>query len=702
MGLALMEAAASARIRLTLLDTCYLEGGFDAPLEGPQLRFGDGSAEGWIERVQQLRPQGQARLGAAIHSVRAVPPLAMAEAAEWSRRHDWPLHAHVSEQRREQNDCKHYRGTTPFGVLAAAGAVGPGFTAIHGTHMSKKDIVGLAAEGGACCLCPTTERDLGRRDRPGPGAAARRSTAVDRHRLPRRHRRLRGGSSRRTRQPVGLGGTGPARRRPAPGGRHRQRHGRLGLGRGRAGTRQTGGLRNRPPGHTRTAGADPSLASTAVFAATAADVDQVVVGGQAVVSGGTHVGVPDTAGALAAAITGALPVTSLALTGIGLLVTCDPDHGRGPLGVVENAAVVIEDARVVYAGPAPSAPLNVDVRADLDGRCVMPGFVDCHTHLIFAGDRAEEFTLRMAGRPYQPGGILDTVAATRAASRSDLEARARRLIGQALASGTTTLEIKTGYGLTPEHEAIHLDVARSLTPETTFLGAHLVPPEYRHDRDGYLRLLTETMIPAAAATARWCDVFCESGAFDVGRVPGRAGRGPGPRYGPAGARQPVGTQRRGGAGLRARGRLRRPLHPPDPRRHRPLGRFRDGRHLAAHQRLLHPAALPRRPGPPRRRRHRGGGEQLQSGFELLHLDPAGAGPGGPRVRAHRRRGPAGRHPGRRPGPSGVPMSGASSPALGPTPWSSMRPHPSHLVYRVGAPIVSAVLKDGAWAVGGRG
>ncbi len=198
MGLALMEAAASAGIRLTLLDTCYLEGGFDAPLEGPQLRFGDGSAAGWIDRVQQLRPAGQARLGAAIHSVRAVPPLAMAEAAEWARSHDWPLHAHVSEQRREQNDCKHYRGTTPLGVLAAAGAVGPAFTVVHGTHLSKKDIVGLAAEGGTCCLCPTTERDLGDGIGPAPALQRRRGAAVDRHRLPRRHRRLRGGSSRRT------------------------------------------------------------------------------------------------------------------------------------------------------------------------------------------------------------------------------------------------------------------------------------------------------------------------------------------------------------------------------------------------------------------------------------------------------------------------------------------------------------------------
>ena len=123
--------------------------------------------------------------------------------------------------------------------------------------------------------------------------------------------------------------------------------------------------------------------------------------------------------------------------------------------------------------------------------------------------------MRMAGRPYRPGGILDTVAATRQASASDLTARALRLIEQALALGTTTMEVKTGYGLTAEHEATHLRIARSLTPETTFLGAHLVPPEFAADRSGYLRLLSETMIPAAAGTARWCDVFCEKGAFDV-------------------------------------------------------------------------------------------------------------------------------------------------------------------------------------------
>jgi imidazolonepropionase len=208
-------------------------------------------------------------------------------------------------------------------------------------------------------------------------------------------------------------------------------------------------------------------------------------------------------------------MTSLALTGIGCLVTCDPEHGRGPLGLVEPASLVLDEGRVVYAGAAARAPGGTDGAVDVGGRCVLPGFVDSHTHLIFAGDRAEEFALRMAGRPYRPGGILDTVAATRAAPPAILEANARRLIDQALASGTTTVEIKTGYGLTPGDEALHLGIARQLSPEATFLGAHLVPAEFAADRDGYLRLLIETMIPAAAATARWCDAFCEVGAFDV-------------------------------------------------------------------------------------------------------------------------------------------------------------------------------------------
>ena len=280
-------------------------------------------------------------------------------------------------------------------------------------------------------------------------------------------------------------------------------------------------------------------------------------------------------------------MTSLALTGIGRLVTCDPEHGRGAIGVIEHAALVIDEGRVVYAGTSSAAPAGTDAGVDVGGRCVMPGFVDSHTHLIFAGDRAEEFALRMAGRPYRPGGILDTVAATRAASPEELEANARRLIDQARASGTTTVEIKTGYGLTPDDEAMHLGIAQALSPEATFLGAHLVPAEFAANRDGYLQLLVETMIPAAAATARWCDAFCEVGAFDVAEsravLTAAAVRGMGLRV-HANQLRPV---RWGRAGLRARRRLGRPLHPPHQRGHRRPGEQRHRRHPAPDQRLLH-------------------------------------------------------------------------------------------------------------------
>jgi imidazolonepropionase len=206
----------------------------------------------------------------------------------------------------------------------------------------------------------------------------------------------------------------------------------------------------------------------------------------------------------------------LALHGIGALVTCDPGSGRGRLGIIEDAVLVVDAERVAYAGPAAAAPAGAERRVDLGGRCVVPGFVDSHTHLIFAGDRAGEFALRMAGRPYQPGGILDTVAATREATVNELADRAAQLVRQARLEGTTTLEIKTGYGLTPSHEAVHLGVAARYTPEVTLLGAHLVPPEYAGDRAAYVRLVCDEMIPAAgAAGARWCDVFCEQGAFDV-------------------------------------------------------------------------------------------------------------------------------------------------------------------------------------------
>lgn len=201
---------------------------------------------------------------------------------------------------------------------------------------------------------------------------------------------------------------------------------------------------------------------------------------------------------------------SVLLTNIGELVTNDPAHGDG-LGVVPEAALVVTDGRIAWTGPASSAPA-ADVVVDLEGRCVLPGFVDSHSHTVFAGDRAAEFAARMTGEPYTGGGIANTVAATRAASDETLRARGRALVREMLAQGTTTVEIKSGYGQDVVTEARTLRIARELTPETTFLGAHTVPAEYATDRAGYLDLVTGPMLAACAPYARWVDVFCEPAA----------------------------------------------------------------------------------------------------------------------------------------------------------------------------------------------
>ncbi|AEE44221.1 imidazolonepropionase [Cellulomonas fimi] len=206
-------------------------------------------------------------------------------------------------------------------------------------------------------------------------------------------------------------------------------------------------------------------------------------------------------------------MTSHLVTGIAELVTHD-ERFAGPLGTVRGAALVVEDGRVAWVGPAGSAPA-ADRRTDVDGRAVLPGFVDSHTHLVFAGDRADEFAQRMAGAPYTGGGITRTVTATRAATDDDLRGRLGALVAEARAQGTTTLEVKSGYGLDVPHEERLLRLAREVTPETTFLGAHVVPPGT--DRSAYVDLVTGPMLAACAPHARWADVFCEPGsphAFD--------------------------------------------------------------------------------------------------------------------------------------------------------------------------------------------
>ncbi len=214
-------------------------------------------------------------------------------------------------------------------------------------------------------------------------------------------------------------------------------------------------------------------------------------------------------------------VTATLIDRIGLLATQDVE-----LGEIVDAALVIDGSRVAWVGPSASAPA-ADAQVDAGGRCVIPGFVDSHAHLVFAGDRAAEFAARMAGQPYAAGGIHTTVAATRAATDELLMANLVRLVGEMHRQGTTTVEVKSGYGLTVHDEARSLAIARELTPETTFLGAHVVPRDVA--RDDYLALVTGAMLEAAAPHARWVDVFCDTGAFtgDEARAVLTAGRSQG-------------------------------------------------------------------------------------------------------------------------------------------------------------------------------
>jgi imidazolonepropionase len=206
-------------------------------------------------------------------------------------------------------------------------------------------------------------------------------------------------------------------------------------------------------------------------------------------------------------------MTTTVVTNIGSLVTNDPALGEGPLGLVQDAAVVLDGETVAWVGPKANAPA-ADTSYDAEGRAAIPGFVDSHSHLLFAGDRTQEFSARMSGRPYTAGGIRTTVAATRAASDADLDANIRRYVREALRQGTTTIETKSGYGLTPHDEARALRIAAAHTPETTYLGAHVVAPEYADDPAAYVDLVTGEMLEACAPHARWVDVFCERGAFD--------------------------------------------------------------------------------------------------------------------------------------------------------------------------------------------
>ncbi len=198
---------------------------------------------------------------------------------------------------------------------------------------------------------------------------------------------------------------------------------------------------------------------------------------------------------------------STVITNIGELAGAVEDRW-----LIKDAALVIEGDRVVWAGEARDAPA-ADEEYDAEGRAVLPGFVDSHAHLVFAGERAEEFAARMSGEPYAAGGIRTTVARTRAASDGDLRANVRRIVGEMARQGTTTVECKSGYGLTVADEERAVRIASELVDEVTYLGAHVVPAGT--DPAEYVRLVTGPMLDACAPHARWIDVFCEKGAFDA-------------------------------------------------------------------------------------------------------------------------------------------------------------------------------------------
>ncbi len=207
---------------------------------------------------------------------------------------------------------------------------------------------------------------------------------------------------------------------------------------------------------------------------------------------------------------------SVLVENIGELVTNDPSLGEGPLGIVRGAAALVVAGEVVWVGRSGTDPAaSVSAVVDARGGAVIPGFVDSHAHLVFAGDRAEEFTARMSGSPYTAGGIASTVRATRAASDDELSANVARLVAEAARSGTTTIECKSGYGLSVADEARSLAIAAQHADEVTYLGAHVVPAEYADRRADYVALVTGEMLDACAPHARWIDVFCDRGAFDV-------------------------------------------------------------------------------------------------------------------------------------------------------------------------------------------
>ncbi len=503
---AVCEAARLAGIRLVLLDTCYLRSGFDGrPLDPVQQRFTDGDVDRWAARAGKVAAaHPETRVGAAIHSVRAVDPHSMGAVASWARERGAPLHLHLSEQSDENEACLAATGRTPTELADEHGVLGVATTAVHCTHVTEADIGRLGRSGTTACLCPTTERDLA--DGIGPAAAlvtagCPLTLGTDSHAVVDLFEEARA---------VELD------ERLATGRRGHHLPGAL-LAAASAGATiavdEVADLCVLSLGSVRLAGierADP--VPMIVAAATAADVTDVIVDGRHVVRDRAHTRM-DVATDLHRAIE-------------ALLVTWD-------LLITEAAggtAIAVDGDRIAFAGPAASLPsgTRAEVVWPVEGRLVTPGLVDCHTHLVFGGDRSAEWEQRLGGATYEAiaaagGGIRSTVAATRSSTEDDLLEGASRRLAALATGGVTTVEVKSGYGLDLDTELRMLRVARRLSERvpvdvvTTFLGAHSVPPEHDGDPDGYLGVVCDEVLPAVAAArlADAVDGFCERIAFST-------------------------------------------------------------------------------------------------------------------------------------------------------------------------------------------
>ena len=538
------------------------------------------------------------RIGAAVHSVRAVAPAEMADVGAWASERRSPLHAHVSEQPAENEDClAAYGAHARSGCSRDAGLLDDRFTAVHATHLTDGDIRGLGP----------AQRVLLPDDRAGPGRRHRPRRRAGRRRAP---RLCLGSDSHAVIDLFEEARAVELDERLATGERGHHSAGEL-LARGATtggadslGWPETGRVAQGALADLIVArhGFDPAGRRRARTTSSrrrssppaAADVRDVMVAGRWIVRDHRHlqVAVREELAASIAEVWGG-GVNALVIDRIGLLVTNDPSLGEGPLGL--RARCGRRDRGRSSGCGHRRRRAGADERLDAAGRCVIPGFVDSHTHLVFAGDRAEEFTARMAGRPYAAGGIAVTTDATRRATDDELRRLVADRLDGARRGGTTHVEVKSGYALDVDGEARLCRLAAEVTDDVTFLGAHLVPAEYAGRADDYVALVAGPMLDACAPWCRWVDVFCETGAFDAdqSRAVLEAGRGAGP--GPAGARQPARYRARRPAGRRARRGVGRPLHAPHRRRRGRAGRRHDGGHAAARQPTSRPASPTRTP-----------------------------------------------------------------------------------------------------------